>query len=1043
MAFDQNIRYKVSVDDSDFQSKLSNLRASLDMTMGGMSGMGGIGMGGGAGFTGMMGAMMAPQGGYGAGSGLADFGSQIRPITYTPPAISMQPHFGMAVLQQSTGQAVLGAMGPLGLGVQAAANFARNPFGSQPNVVPQNMSMSEYMTLSTRSFATRLGDAASTAGLVGAGTAAGLVGSGMGAAAGEFLGGTLGSVAGGLAGGMLVGQVVSSTGEMMAQNRGIQTQLAAGSFRFMTGGKDVDPLTGRGFSRAARAEVADFVQSKELKDLRFGMPEMREILESGMQLDMFSGTRDVQDFKQKFSGLVDTMKVITSTLHTSVKEGMEVMRGFRDIGVTDPGQMSKMTLQAETTGRMAGRTGMEMLSLGQAGAEIFRGTGVSMQLGAEANMQNVAMVRQMLNMGTINRDTVAQAGGENSLAQQMTASALAATQSAVGRGLLLGSFDPKSGGLRPDLFGGMARGGLVGVMGRAASMSPQQIMHVQAHEEDMISSMNPMQLQLFGMQGDLMQAKMVADAFGGKPGTPGYQTALEDSFINAEKRRGVPIAAIRANLGLLHTDPQKLKESQEAAMTSMAQQAAYEDVRNNFNPLRAASNLVRRTLIQPIQRAFTDISTDIGVRAERLGMSLMGAALPTETGADRTTYERGRRLIESTAGGADALTQGTSLGVIDASGSLYQRLALGGGQSGEAMARSFERFGTAEKSAGDKTGLVMENMKYENMTAMRFKNVDDVKRYNAQTGQQMEVLTRSGTGGTVLAIPVKQLSEARRQHQDTASSVDDIDKANKAELTDEQIVAVQKLHLQEQATGKQVGFRSVVKALFGEKAGDKDSYGFQSALASRISGDQGFSKALEQSEQGRTMYGSAEFGGAKSAAAAASEALESGRSALMGSRGLLNRLLGGDDTKETALAMRMAVSGDEKERLKTRAALFATLESKFEAGHATKEQATRLAEEKVRDFESHAKNLTAEQRTQLNRDVKNYEVAATITEDERKKGMGIGFLDKFKNVFTGGGAGGQLSSDQTKQVGDMANQNLETMKLVEQLQKYVLSRMPP
>ena len=87
---DKNVNYRVNIDDADFQAKLSQMRASIDMTMGGMGGVGLGGMGMSMGRMGGFGGMM--MGGSPGGQmmqGLADFGTQIRPVTYTPPAIAM------------------------------------------------------------------------------------------------------------------------------------------------------------------------------------------------------------------------------------------------------------------------------------------------------------------------------------------------------------------------------------------------------------------------------------------------------------------------------------------------------------------------------------------------------------------------------------------------------------------------------------------------------------------------------------------------------------------------------------------------------------------------------------------------------------------------------------------------------------------------------------------------------------------------------------------------------------------------------------------
>jgi hypothetical protein len=1050
MAFDQNITYRVNVDDTDFQAKLSQLRASLDMTMGGSTFAGGMGMGG----IGFGGGMMGPlsffgggtqQGYYGTpsmgGMGLADFGAQIKPITYTPPAIAMQPHFGMISLQQTTGQAAAGMFGMAGAGAYTMApaiaglgagaiiggmlggplgavggaaiggigGFMRSPGGTG---IPNNISVAEYTALSTRAMGNRLGDAAATAGLVTAGTAAGMVGSGLGAAGAEALfgGGMVAGLAGGLLGGAVVSAGVSATGEMMANNRAVQTQLEAGSFRFITGGADADPLTGRGFSRAARARVADFIQTQELKDLRFGMPEMREILESGMQQNMFAGTQDVETFKTRFKGLVETMKTITSTLHTSIQEGMGVMRGMQDIGITDPGQMTNMALRAETLGRMSGRTGMEMLALGQTGAEIFRGTGISMQLGANVNMQNVAMVKQMLQMGAITQDTVAQAGGENALAQQLTASALGATQSAVGRGAMLGMFNPATGGLDFSM-----RGGTFGVLGRAAAKTPEQILDFQARQEEIVSKMSPQQLQMFGMQVDLMQAATVTDAFmgGSRRGTPDYQRALENNFINMEKRRGVPIAAIRANVGMLHTDPAVLQENQENAMASMAQQAAMEDLRNNFNITKAASNFIRGNLIQPVQRFFTGIGTEVGTAVDRLGMAAMGATVANPLGMTK----------ESVARGAALQGPGLAPSVVDASGNFMQRSHLfglvnltGGGQSGEDLASAMQRFG------GD-------NLNYQGMTGQRFSSVDDVKKFAAAHGS-MTILTQTAKGGApVIAVPTDQLNKAQEQQDKTMPTADDLSRANDTKMTTQQIAAIERIKVRQSELGKEAGFQTIGRALFGEKfMTDASTAGFQRAMAKKVAEEEGFTQATaEEKASGKGFAGTKIRGAAK--------IMEQAHASLKEAVGVLGQAGG----VRTTFAL--ADMTEEQQLLTAQMAAAGTDEQKMVLRHQLGK--TGISE---KELEMLDKNITlkGDQKAQLQDKLNNIDASNFAADEERKRGMGFsGMMDKMKGLFTGGDAvSGQANPDQTRSVNDLANQTLETVKMIAELQKYVKDNMP-
>ena len=610
MAFDQNITYRVNIDDADFQAKLSQLRASLDMSMGG-----GGGFGGGASMA-AFGAMMAPQG-FARGqtdmmmSGLADFGAQIRPITYTPPAIAMQPHFGMYALQQSTGQAFLGAMGPA---AQAGVNFVQHPMGGGPrSMVPNQLTTAEYMALSARSLATRVGDAASTATLVGAGTAAQIAAGGAGSMVAGWLGmGSLGALGLGALAALPVAAAVSATGDMVADNRAIQTQLESSSFRFLTGGKDVDSLTGRGFSRRARANVADFIQTEELHDPRFGMGDYKQILEAGTQMDVFSGVKDVEGFKTKFKGLVESVKTITTTLHTSVKEAVEAVRGFRDMGVTDPNEIRQLTMQSEMRGRVSGHTGMEMVAIGQEGAELFRGTGVRMRLGYDAEQRNVENVRYMLNQGTISRETIAQAGGENALARQMTGADLAGTQTALGRGLLMSAVDARTGKVDVNRMG---RGGVMGALGRAANMSPMDIITFQARQEELVGSMSAEELATFNTKKTMMEAELTVGTYSrNRKGTAAYQQDLDLTFLTIQKREGVPIDVARARLAGSKIDPKKQKMDQESASRAMQRQQRLEHFRDRFSPKRL-SNLARLP-IQLAQRGVTGVSNVVGYGIE-------------------------------------------------------------------------------------------------------------------------------------------------------------------------------------------------------------------------------------------------------------------------------------------------------------------------------------------------------------------------------------------------------------------------------------------
>lgn len=853
MAFDQDITYRVNIDDANFQAKLSQLRASMDMTIGG--GFGGMNMAG-------MGAMMGPMGNFNAPmsnamvgggqsfqpfmGGIADFGAQIRPITYTPPAIAMQPHFGMVAVQQSTGQAMAGMAGPYGSaaynmrsigGGAVAGAFAGGVVGGPlgalggaavgaatgfvdtlrsggftKDLIPEQLTTLDYMHMSSRTFGARLGDAVGSAALVGGTTAASLGVSALTGAAGA---GLIGSMAMSLPAAYLGGKV----SDMVADNRAMQSALEAGSFRFITGGKDVDPYTGRGFSRQARASVADTIQSMELKDARYGMDEYKQILEGGMQLNLFSGTGDAESFKSKFKDLVNTLKTVTSVLHTSLKEGMEVIRGFNDMGITDGSQISAMSFKADAMGRATGRTGLEMLQIGQTGADMFRGTGINMQLGFETNQMNALITRSLMNQRDANnnpllsRETVAQAGGELEMAKQATATALGFTQTAFGRGILMAA---TRGGSMVDpakIAGGNAQS----LLSNAANMTAGEMVHFEANQEEIIGKMSPMTLMGFQMGGAMAQARTLSGA--------GMGINFKDAFVMLQKRNGVPIDEIKRQKALLESDPSKLEKDMEENGQRAVEAKALEDYRNNFG-VKKLMNVASEYTVQPIQRQVSRLIGGVEDFVREKAEKLTGGTTVATSGImSKEMIDEGKKLLEAKGGykdgGYEKVVKEIGADVTDASATSLQKKF--GGQ--EKLAEAIDKFGED----------------YNGLHAKHFNSVEEVQAA-AKNGKAYHIITKSSKSdkGSIIAVPTKELLQASEDARDNAPSSSDISKANEgtlsSKLTVDQKVSVQDYLKEHQKDGTVQGMG---EAMFGKDFKLEKASGYQKALIGRSAKDLG------------------------------------------------------------------------------------------------------------------------------------------------------------------------------------------------------------
>lgn len=765
------------------------MRASLDASMGG---------GAGGGFSQALSyGLMGGGGAGGMGGGMSDFGTQIRPVTFTPPAIAMQPHFGMFQVQQTLTQAGLSAMGgPAGVGLSGAmTNFRTGGLSgliNGPGAVPNNITMSEYMAMSARGFGDRLGDAAAISGLTVLSTGVGLAGGGAGATAGSALfTGVMGKALGGLVGGALGGMAVSAyTGavtDMMAENRANQSALAAGSFRFFNGPSgEVDRLTGRGMSRATRVNAATSIQNMELGDTRYGTSEYSQILEGGMQMDMFSGTRDVEDFKTKFKGLVENLKTVTSTLHTSLKEGIEVIRGFRDMGVTDPSEINRLTLGSEARGRSSGRTGMEMMAIGQTGAEMFRGTGIDMQRGFELNQMNVGTVRNLLTQGGITREAVAQAGGENALAQQMTAGALASMQTSYGRAALMANYNAGTNSLNPNMVHNMAGGDIFNQISGAAGMGPGALLKFQAHQEELISKMSPEQMQVFGIASDAGMARSLMQA------APGLD--FESAFRVAGQRAGKSRSQIDVEIGMLNQDPEKMRQQQQVALQAVQSQAGLEDLRNRFNVGKRISNALRGEFVEPVADTFTQMSATIGERVEDFYLKITGQANANMTGASSETLKRGAALLKSGEYSGETLDT-RSAGLLGD--------AFGYGQSGKALLSDIVGSGGSFDASG--------SMQYKGSTVRTFANAEEATAAGKSGGTAFTILGSGGKG--VIAVSTDSLTSMMTFSRDHQSTKEQREVAAKGKLdpkTAETLVSL----------GSEASLATVVDALAHSKKGN-------------------------------------------------------------------------------------------------------------------------------------------------------------------------------------------------------------------------------
>lgn len=491
---------------------------------------------------------------------LTDLGRHIMPVTYTPPARMMTGYAGHYM--QQTGF-MRGALGMVGL--------------SPPP--PRGTSYLEHGMYMAGDFGERLGS-----GVVAGGLAAG--GIAFGATAGSMLGGVLGGALGaplgpvGMAAGAFIGRTfggyvmgamgADAIGDAVKQRREMDNYLEASSFRWATSSSGMgDPRTGVGLGVRSRNQVTEMVRQMDIRDPTMNTEDLSQILQQSSQLGLFSGTHDMNDFQKKFKDIVQNVKVVTRTLHQTLEEGLKTIKDLRAIGV-DPSQASGIVTSADTLGKMSGRTAAEMINVGLQGAELFRGTGVAMSIGMQANMMNTASVRAARDAGQISQEAIAQAGGEEALAQRLTAGGLGFAQTGFGRGYGAAFFNRgMAGGGGTGFNQGaftqtmMQGGGDLSQMVTQAAQnlgSPAGLIQYQANQAKILSEMGKtfggQGLQVMAYGAAMSQAQMLHQATG---------APTEASFRYVLQSQGRSESEIEAILGQMKNASGAFESAQRSA----------------------------------------------------------------------------------------------------------------------------------------------------------------------------------------------------------------------------------------------------------------------------------------------------------------------------------------------------------------------------------------------------------------------------------------------------------------------------------------------
>jgi len=500
----------------------------------------------------------------GLGNMMSGLGSAVRPIFKTEPMPVAIGYGGYHTQRQGLFKGLMSVMG----------------VGS----TPQTAMAMEHQGVLASDTGERLGMGAAAATATLGGIAASVYASKIpgAAAAGSALGGAAGGLVGARAAGAAVGRFAmpwlalpmagyelgSAAVDAVKSRRETEGFLEASSFRFAGSGSDMyDTRMGKGISRDKRRDIAEMVRTADIEDSLMGGQDVKNILKEGARYGMFDGASgDLDQFKKRFTEMKDNVREMAKTMNVTLEEGLATLKELYGAGV-DVSKGMEIATVASATGRVAGRTASEMITIGLQGAEQFRGTGVDMEIGMRGTMMNLSAIRAARDAGTISKSAIEQAGGEEALAMRRTQRQVQFSQSEEGRSYMASFFDPSTGGMNMQAFEKAMGGDDLSISDLATQAAanlndPSKLIKFESNQEQMASEMG----KAFGGRGlqfgqwnlAMAEAKMMSDQTG---------ASREDSFRSIMLRKGISPQELEAIQGEAAASQDVFKASQKAGAT--------------------------------------------------------------------------------------------------------------------------------------------------------------------------------------------------------------------------------------------------------------------------------------------------------------------------------------------------------------------------------------------------------------------------------------------------------------------------------------------
>jgi hypothetical protein len=300
---------------------------------------------------------------------------------------------------------------------------------------PTQMAYQQRALADERMFAGAMAAAPTAANLAvgGATTAAGW---GLGGRIGQALGGARGGAIGrlgGLVGGAALGfGVLGGLAEQgmtegitnpIVQRRAFGNQLEQISQQFVTGGTDLNQITGRGLATQSAVRLAGQLQQdvEGGQTAGFNMRDMMRLTGMAAQGGMLDMAQNSEQIRSQMRNVAKGLRAFMEIAQEpDVRRAMQQMGTMQAMGLTIPESNIAMR-NAQTFARMAGTTVSALQGqAGMPGAMTFQQMGMTAGLGMQVGQAAAGLSRQAVAGGAFTPGQLAMAGGQAGLTQTLT-----------------------------------------------------------------------------------------------------------------------------------------------------------------------------------------------------------------------------------------------------------------------------------------------------------------------------------------------------------------------------------------------------------------------------------------------------------------------------------------------------------------------------------------------------------------------------------------------------------------------------------------------